>query len=125
MQKEHLVISERLEGAESGLTGQQATAGRMTEVLNSLGHVLARETPPQEAAPVSPHPTSVSVLSLGTDHDGVETEVEVNLNPPAPPSPIETQPVPVGVANPMMAEEVEGAVERVELHADTPSTPQD
>jgi 3-deoxy-7-phosphoheptulonate synthase len=35
LQEEHLAISERLDGAERGLTGHQATAGRITEVLDT------------------------------------------------------------------------------------------
>jgi hypothetical protein len=121
LQQEHLAISERLDGAERGLTTHQATAGRITEVLNSLGHVLAQDAAPQGVTPVASQPAPAAATKTGTDHDGVETEVEVSLTPPGPSSPVETQPVPVGTANPVVADEVEGAVERVELHADPPN----
>jgi hypothetical protein len=122
LQNEHLAILERLEGAERGLLDHEATSGRISEVLDTLGHILVRENAPREAAPISSDSTPVSVTDPSPDHDGIATQVEVNLAEPVRPSEIETQPVPVDPSQSTVTEEMEGALDRVDLAASPPAT---
>ena len=104
LQKDQLSISERLDGAERGLMRHDEASSRITELLDTLGHVLARDTGSQKA-------------------EAITTEVEVELAEPTPWSEIETQPVPVGGSNPIDTEEMEGALDRVDLTVSMPTTP--
>ena len=121
LQEEHLSISERLDGAERGLMNHDEASSRITELLDTLGHVLVRDNAPQETAAIAPEPTPVSVADPSTDHDGVPTEVEVTLAGPTQQSTIDTQPIPVGGSNSIETEEMEGALDRVDLTVSVPT----
>jgi len=129
LQTAQLSLSERLDGAERSLKVHDAASGRITALLDTMGNVLTRESSPQHEDPsqeaaMSPEPPSpIQVSDPQPDHDGIASEVEVALSDATDRSVIETQPVPVGFGDPTDAEDMEGALDRVDLALSTPPHP--